>query len=442
MSGYWQYNPLSDKRKDFLRPILHLFLEKQSLRRQLAPLSPDEELRRGQEIEHLVERVLTWTAQADPTPSGKYGSWLLRLYRKRKIALPEDISKLHDMLSQFTKIRRHLPLDKRDINSYRTDGDLFRVLREHEGAVSKRGRARIAAAEGQKLILSDPPFEVWEISTVEAAAQLLRGTNWCVKDPKWAKDYLAEAPLYLIIEEGDYIALAHYSEKHSASIMDVADEPAEDSLLAAVAPIIKEILPGAMCECGYYPASRMCSVCEQDKCPECLSGCDNCSNEVGNDCCYGQCDDCGRDLCTECLTECGECADGTCSNCVISCVKCNEDFCQNCINKCSYCSKNHCAEDLYHCIDCNTLTCSDCSNVCAECDDTLCPDCGALCSVCGTLTCNSCTESCMQCGASLCSSCSEVCNECEETKCGNCMGVSGRGRTCEECAEKEDDEDE
>jgi len=99
MSDYWQYNPLGDKRRHFLRPNLLLFLEKQARRRMTTTTSEDTLLA---EVQEIAEQVLDWIGQADPSPSGKYSTWLLRLYKRRTIVLPEDISKLKGLLIRFT----------------------------------------------------------------------------------------------------------------------------------------------------------------------------------------------------------------------------------------------------------------------------------------------------------------------------------------------------
>lgn len=199
-------NPLSEKRKFFLQnafaPRFHL----------------DEEAVKGVSSEELKVRqarlseLLSYLSQADPSHSGKYVMWIAKLYFKETIQFPEDINKINQRLTQFDSIKGQLPPESRDINCFKTYGQLAETIDEHTG-VSKRESVRISTAEGQEVLFNydidassvssqiaggSKKFTVVKVTTSEAATVLARHTDWCIKDPSWSKGYLEWGPFYFI----------------------------------------------------------------------------------------------------------------------------------------------------------------------------------------------------------------------------------------------------
>ena len=51
-------------------------------------------------------------------------------------------------------------------------------------------------------LASSGDLVLYEITTIEAAAKVFRGTKWCVKDPDYSRKYLKAGSLYLITKNG------------------------------------------------------------------------------------------------------------------------------------------------------------------------------------------------------------------------------------------------
>jgi hypothetical protein len=194
-------NPLSNKRRFFLEETYarRYRLDTDSLKGVSEKTVADRKAE--------LSRLLDWLSEADPSVSGKYAMWIAKLHKKQLIQFPEDIEKINDRLQKFEKVKHLLPVEKRDINHYKTYGDLARVLDEHSG-VGVREAVRVATAEGQEVIFDKGKYRVIKVTTLEAASKLARNTEWCVKDPKWGITYLEWGPLYFIDKGNKRYALA------------------------------------------------------------------------------------------------------------------------------------------------------------------------------------------------------------------------------------------
>jgi hypothetical protein len=188
-------NPLSDKRRFHLETS---YAQRYKLDDDSIKDVSESEIKARKE---KLNQLLDWLALADPTESGKYAMWIAKLYKRDLVQFPEDIEKINSRLQKFDKVKHTLPVDRRDINSFKTYGELAKTLDEHQG-VGVREAARLATVEGQEVIFEGPigetTFRIIKVTTQEAATKLARHTDWCVKDPSWGTGYLEWGPLYFI----------------------------------------------------------------------------------------------------------------------------------------------------------------------------------------------------------------------------------------------------
>lgn len=165
-------------------------------------------------------------AESDPTPSKKYIAWLLKLTAKKNLRFPEDREKVFERLTQFDQLKRKQSFQgERDINQYRTYGNLARTIKNNLSVKTKGEEHREQLTSGMEEIYGDGEYRVIKITTPEASAKLCRGTEWCTKDPKYSNSYLLQGPMYRFEKNGKPIALLHFE---SEQLMDVYDNSLVD----------------------------------------------------------------------------------------------------------------------------------------------------------------------------------------------------------------------
>ncbi len=181
-------------------------------------------------------------AAADPT-DGKYVSWILKLWKAGKLRFPEDTEKVHTRLSQFTKLSRTSTwTGPKDLNRFASYADLVREI--EAAAPGKKQAARTARDEGAELLAEKDDRLLYKVTTPEAAANLFRGTEWCVKDPKFFNEYNPRLFYHLaVLGEGgeEPFKLLHLG-KHQVQCMDVFDDPTDIADFVAMGMDVKAML--------------------------------------------------------------------------------------------------------------------------------------------------------------------------------------------------------
>lgn len=183
-------NPLSDARKSFLLPRL----------------SPSE------------VSLLPELAEIDPTQSGEYVPWLLRMLKRSDIRLPEDAEKLNELLIVFHQNKRKLPSEQRDINRYKTHGELYKALK----ALFPTTDDGLVLDETFRFVGEVPPYQLFEVVDRRSVQRMGENTNWCTKAKDVAEKYLLHGPLYLILKKGRKFGQVHFELQQ---VMNVDDEP-------------------------------------------------------------------------------------------------------------------------------------------------------------------------------------------------------------------------
>lgn len=170
--------------------------------------------------------TIDFCAASDPT-NGKYTPWIVKMALKtRSIILPEDAEKVHETLSLFAKLSRTSTWTaEKDLNKYPNYGAVAMAVRS--AGVGKKAQVRHDAEAGKVLINRAGSQYFWLVTTPEAAAANFRDTEWCVKDPKYFKDY---GPPFFYMEEREEregSCLLHLPQNASGTIscMDFWDNP-------------------------------------------------------------------------------------------------------------------------------------------------------------------------------------------------------------------------
>jgi hypothetical protein len=170
-------------------------------------------------------------AEIDPTPTKKYLEWLVKQADAgaNSTELEEIIEKFQDKGSR---------LEKKDINSYKTIGDLRAAL-DKISDVSKRKEKEHIKTGGANVIYENDDVKVYYIK--DRSACLLYGSNtkWCITEesPEHWDDYTNQgANFYFVIRKRpqrnkyDKVAIAVLND--SFEIYDALDNRLDDSFFA------------------------------------------------------------------------------------------------------------------------------------------------------------------------------------------------------------------
>lgn len=155
-----------------------------------------------------VEAILAIANEVDPTPNHAYLDWILRHRKAGKIILPEDAGKIKEQLEGYTQLKRKSTFEgEKDINRLDPSG-LYSLLTKFGDVKGKKESVKAAEQEGVRCLTGDAQNGVYEVTKCEAGAVLFRGTNWCVKDPKYFNLY-KPSRYYIILRGGERVALYH-----------------------------------------------------------------------------------------------------------------------------------------------------------------------------------------------------------------------------------------
>ena len=165
----------------------------------------------------------------NPDKIGKYGKWLLKLYKKYNLKL-EDLYKAHDYLEVFDKFKR--VIENNDINTYKTLPDLYDTVKPYmdnpNQATSHQDEIRIAK-EGAEKVYEDDTWLVIIPHTKEASCYYGKGTQWCTaasKSRNMFDEYNKEGSLYININKKTGKKYQFHFE--SKSFMNELDRPMRD----------------------------------------------------------------------------------------------------------------------------------------------------------------------------------------------------------------------
>ena len=126
---------------------------------------------------------------ADPSKNKQHTQWILGQYKKKNIR-QEDAPTINDTLTEFEKYKSKL--DKRDINQYKSVGEVSDAILPHIGTpITKKEETIDSIRHGHTLIHDDNGTKVYRLEPTEAgkkASQEIYGggsklggahTDWC-----------------------------------------------------------------------------------------------------------------------------------------------------------------------------------------------------------------------------------------------------------------------
>lgn len=173
------------------------------------------------------QQLIAADPTAKPNEMGKFGKWILNLYKKGKLKVG-DIPELKDSLSYFIKFYNRI--EKKDINQYQSVAELYNTvapfMRNPEQATSKSDIARKAKEEGTEKFYEDGRWEVIIPKTEKAACLYGKGTKWCTAAESSSNmfEYYNDAGnLYINIDKQSNRKYQFHFEK--SQFMDERDEP-------------------------------------------------------------------------------------------------------------------------------------------------------------------------------------------------------------------------
>ena len=167
---------------------------------------------------------------------GKYGKWILNLYKKGTIS-EEDFSEITPLLTQFTTYKNRVA--NKDLNSYKTLDDLSNTLAhvvDDDSMLSDRqklrfrknvkaGRISTSAEDDYDVVFDDGMYIVYVPNTHEASMKLGKGTEWCTahENPDWYNKYTKNGGKLYIVKNKQTGERWQYSDS-SNDFLDENDE--------------------------------------------------------------------------------------------------------------------------------------------------------------------------------------------------------------------------
>ena len=457
----YQNNPLSSSRRAYLLKYLENKLRKNHQFELLPSLLP--------KIDQL--------GNADPTRSGEYCRWILDLLLLEDIDLPEDSQKIREVLEVYHRVKARLPIELRRIEQFKSYSQLrttllpmLATLKSH-AELAKEGSQLLAVAS-----IKDAVYQIYKLTTPEAASEAAKNTGWCVCNIHTAENYLERGPLYLVVRDGGYHALAHLESHQITDVNDINFYPGnKDQNYEDVAELFRQYLPEFICskplkdsplfthgsllnvecytsrchdvgcpECGF----KLCEFedtsgfvtqrCHQVACPKHLTKCQTCEillcDDHANFCCQNNafcqkdlqtCNRCSNTICPSCSSSCEECDKISCEKCSVSCDACSNNYCYYCAKEatCRGCEKiicHKCQEEGLNCGHCDVFYCEEClEDRCEDCGSSACPHCSIKCPSCQRRICSECTSYCRHCEGrkkdTYCVDCSRnICDACNQ----------------------------
>lgn len=169
-----------------------------------------EEIKAGEYVPWLIK----WFLSIKTEGGQNHPEYKKRLENNRRQFF-EDLYKITDDLNKFSRFKKRLPLDKRDITNL-SPGELYAAVKDFNlelATTTKKERKELDVHPGAKIVFEGPNWRVVEISDKSAlgkeAACFYGGNNvetrWCTSAPglKWFEDYIKDGSLYVIYNKND-----------------------------------------------------------------------------------------------------------------------------------------------------------------------------------------------------------------------------------------------
>ena len=143
---------------------------------------------------------------------GKYGKWILNLFKKGAIE-DDEFETITPLLNQFTTYRNRV--QNKDLNAYKSISELSDVLAsvvDDDSMLTPRqkvrflknvksGKVKVSAEDDYDVVFENGKFVVYVPNTHESSMKLGKGTKWCTahENPEWYNNYTSnDGKLYII----------------------------------------------------------------------------------------------------------------------------------------------------------------------------------------------------------------------------------------------------
>src|ERR1019366_8745708 len=144
-----------------------------------------DDLVRKKNWKDLANHIFDVVAHADPDQQKKNTQWILNLAMKpsdRGGLKLEDLDKATYYLTLFSKGKNALPVEKRNIMSYKSLNDLYDVVKDLKSVASKGEEKRGYEEEMYKqtrLVMNTPEYRILIPLTKESSCHFGKNTQWC-----------------------------------------------------------------------------------------------------------------------------------------------------------------------------------------------------------------------------------------------------------------------
>lgn len=182
---------------------------------------------------NIDKNIFLAAVNADPTSKrtdegkligiGVYTKWLLNLVRKGSWK-PSDAPETTYSLTTYHKLKNQLPLDKRDINLFKSVPELYNFVEELSPTKS---RSEIKH-EGAEKVYEDEQWKIIIPHTKEAACLYGKNTEWCTaatQSDNMFDYYNNQGSLYINIDHVNNRKYQFHFERNQ--FMDEHDEPVD-----------------------------------------------------------------------------------------------------------------------------------------------------------------------------------------------------------------------
>lgn len=182
---------------------------------------------------NIDKNIFLAAVNADPTSKrtdegkligiGVYTKWLLNLVRKGSWK-PSDAPETTYSLTTYHKLKNQLPLDKRDINLFKSVPELYNFVEELSPTKS---RSEIKH-EGAEKVYEDEQWKIIIPHTKEAACFYGKNTEWCTaatQSDNMFDYYNNQGSLYINIDHVNNRKYQFHFERNQ--FMDEHDEPVD-----------------------------------------------------------------------------------------------------------------------------------------------------------------------------------------------------------------------
>ena len=167
-------------------------------------------------------------ASMDPTPQLKYLQWMVIQFENDEWV---DETDMETIIRKFHNAQQRLPSDKRDINRYKSL-DAVKAILSQIGDISKTQQKQTAKSEGAQHVGTVDGYDVYFITSHEAAQLLGKGTQWCItqSDGQNWDNYVKNVKFFYAIRKQpqghswDKIAFACYLNDHIIEVFDAQDK--------------------------------------------------------------------------------------------------------------------------------------------------------------------------------------------------------------------------